>query len=139
MQLSVDLLPTAQEVIEAALSEHGAQSGLRDLRGRFHEVRNANDGSLSIRDLKEDDGVNLHRDVVGGDHLLLSHFERDYPQVDFPQVIDPEREYEEQPWTLEWDQPAEPKDDASLVFSGDLDGRRDDTECEECDESDWDQ
>jgi hypothetical protein len=54
-------------------------------------------------------------------------------------VIDPEREYEEQPWTLEWDQPAEPKDDASLVFSGDLDGRRDDTECEECDESDWDQ
>jgi hypothetical protein len=56
------------------------------VRRGLHEVRDANDGSLSVTDLEEDDGVDLDGDVVGGDHLLLRDLQRDHAQVDLSQV-----------------------------------------------------
>ena len=58
------------------------------------------------------------------DDFLLRDFERDHSKVDFSQVIDPEWENEEETWTFEVDQPAEPKDDPAFVLSRDLDRRR---------------
>jgi hypothetical protein len=49
----------------------------------------ADDGGLSVHDLKKDDYVDAH--VVGGDHFLPNDLEFDHAHVDPSHVIDPER------------------------------------------------
>src|SRR5438105_2008415 len=110
-----------EQFIELHFAEDRAKRRLRKLRSLIAIVEHLDDRAPRLDHAKEDDGVDLQRDVVARDDVLRRNFERFLPQRDAHHAVD-RREDEEDARTLRVaKETPEAEDDAALVFRKDLD------------------
>ncbi len=83
-QAGIDVLAVGQHLVQLHRADHGAQIGHGKLGDRAREVGDAVGGRRGVHHLDEDDGVDLHADVVLGDHLLLRHRQHLLHHADAP-------------------------------------------------------
>ncbi len=135
LELLVDLLAVAQQIVQVGLAEGAAQRGLRDLRRRLDVVRHLRDGVVGVDHAEVDHRVDLDGDVVAGDDLLRRHLMGDGAQVDARHAVD-EGNDEEQARALGPLNAAQAEDDAALVLLDDFDRRCGDHESDDEDDDD---
>jgi len=78
------------------LAQDGAQGGLAHLAGGVHVVLDRDHALVRLEHLEVHHGVDLHRDVVLGDHLLRRHVQRDGAQGDLDHFLE-QRDQDDQP------------------------------------------
>ena len=78
---AVQTLPLGQHLIELVLAEHRAQGGLRELARRRVEILHLHDRLLGVQHPEVDHRVDLHRNIVPGDHILSGHIEHPRAQI----------------------------------------------------------
>ncbi len=119
------------------LAEYGTQRRLRHLAGGLVGVCDLDDRFARIHDAKVDDRVDLHRDVVTGDHILLRNVQHDDAQIDFAHLLD-ERKDQDDSRALDTCEAPQGKHDAALVFVQDLDGaEHEDGNDDDDDDTEW--
>src|SRR5579864_9030718 len=112
----IELVAFRQHFVEIVLAQHPAQRGLGELAGGDEIIPDLDDGALGIDDAEVDDGRDLDRDVVAGNHVLRRHLIDDDAQIDAHHLLD-ERHQEEKAGPLGSGIAAEREDDAALVFA----------------------
>jgi hypothetical protein len=109
-----------EEAVEVDFAEDRAQGGLCELRGLVDVVGDFDDGLGGVDDAEGDDGVDLEGDVVAGDDVLRGDFHRLLAETDADDLVEGAEDPDEA-WArgclLD---PAEAKNDASLVLFEDV-------------------
>ncbi len=82
LDVGIELVALGQHLVEVVLAQHPAQRGLRELAGRRQVIADLDDRALGIDDAEIEDGADLDRDVVAGNHVLRRHFVDHDAQVD---------------------------------------------------------
>jgi len=85
-------------------------------------VLDLDDRLLRIQHAVIHDRVDLHRDVIAGDHILGRHVEYQCAQIDPYHLLDA-RNHQDQPWSLDLPEAAEHEHHAAFVFAQDAKGR----------------
>jgi len=116
----VSLRSLRQHLIEVVLAEDGAQRRLRELAGRHLELLDLDHRLLRIDHPIVDDGVDLDRDVVLGDHILRRHVEHAGAQVHAHHLLD-EGYDDDEAGPLHLPEPAQQEHHAALVLAQDAD------------------
>src|SRR4029077_19943815 len=116
LDAGIELVALGQHLVEVVLAQYPAQRGLGELAGGDEIVPDLDDGALGIDDAEIDDGRDLDRDVVAGNHVLRRHLIDDDAQIDAHHLLD-ERHQEEKAGSLGSGIAAEREDDAAFVFA----------------------
>ena len=122
LDVAIELLALRQQLVELVLAKDCAQRRLRELAGRFVEVRHLDDRELRLHYPEIHDRVHLHRDVIAGDHVLRRHVEHPGSQIDAHHLLD-RWHHEDQPRPLHAAEAAEEEDHPALVLAQNLDRR----------------
>src|SRR5580693_7299693 len=121
LNAGIELVALGQHLVEIVLAQYPAQRGLGELTGRDEVIPDLDDGALGIDDAEVDDGRDLDRDVVTGNHILRRHFVNNHPKIDAHHLLD-EGYQEKKAGPLGSGIAAKRKDDAALVFAQDANG-----------------
>jgi hypothetical protein len=122
LQLVVDLVAMDQQLVQVRLAQDRSQAGLGDLPRRPAVIFYLHDGVAGIDHPEIGHGVHPDRHVVAGDGLLRGDIQGDDAQVDLHHAVyEGDDEKETRPLCAL--QPAQTKNDAALVLLDDLDGR----------------
>ncbi len=71
LDIGVELFPLGQQLIQLVLAEHRAQRGLGQLTGGGEKILHLDNRFLRVASTRKlQHRINLHRDVVAGDHVL---------------------------------------------------------------------
>ncbi|MNC40922.1 hypothetical protein D3C75_896640 [compost metagenome] len=127
LDVGVEPLALGQHVVQLVLAEHRAQGGLRQLAGRRLVVLDLDDRLLRIEHPVVDHRVDLHRDVVTGDHVLGRHIQHDGAQIDAHHLLDAGDE-DDQSRSLDLPEAAELEHHPALVLAQDAEHRRQQTD-----------
>ncbi|MNV30816.1 hypothetical protein D3C71_1220980 [compost metagenome] len=103
-------------------AEHGPQGGLRQLAGAHKEVFDLNDRLLRVKNPEVEHCVNLHRDVVAGNHILCRHIEHHGAQIHANHLLH-HRNQQNQSRPLDPPKAPELEHHPALVFAQNPDGR----------------
>ena len=88
LQLQVDAVAVREQFVEFALAQHAAQRGLGQLAGGIEVVFDLDQSFFRLHHTKVKDRVDLHRDVVLGDHILRRNIHGYSAQADFDNFVD---------------------------------------------------
>ncbi len=115
------------------LAEHGAQRRLRQHVGGGQIVLHMDDGAFRVDHVEIEDRVDLHRDIVAGDHVLGRDLDDPDAQVDPHHFLEEGRQQDQAgaPYPLEASQG---EDHAPLIFAQDPDRRSGDDDGDEHDD-----
>src|ERR1700733_6893510 len=106
------------------LPQHGTQGCLSEHVGGGKVVLNLNDSPFGIDHVKVEHRVNLHGNVVAGDHILSGYFDDLDTQIHSYHFLK-ERNQQHEARPLNTLKTAERKDDCPLVFTQDSHTRPD--------------
>jgi hypothetical protein len=101
------------------LPEHGAQGGLREHDGCRKVALHLNNRPLGIDDVEIEHRVDLHRDVVAGDHVLCRYLNDLDAQI-HPDHLLKERNQQHQTWPFDALKAPERKDHSPFILAQDL-------------------
>ena len=97
------------------LPQHGAQGRLSQHVGGGKVVLNLDDGPLGIDDVEVEHRVDLHRNVVAGDHVLARYFDDLDAQIDAHHLLD-EGNQQHEAGAFDFLKAAKREDHGALVF-----------------------
>ncbi|MNQ51334.1 hypothetical protein D3C85_653110 [compost metagenome] len=122
--LNVDVQPFAlgQQFVQLMFTQHGAQRGLRQLAGGHEKALDLDDRLLRVEHAEVQHRVDLHRDVVTGDHVLRRHIQHHGAQID-PHHLLHHRNQQDQPRALDLPEAPELEHHRAFVFAQDAKGR----------------
>ncbi|MDT4840305.1 hypothetical protein FQZ97_741240 [compost metagenome] len=121
LDIDVEAFALGQHLVQLVLAEHRAQGGLGQLAGGHEEVLHLDDGALRVQYTEIDHRVDLHRDVVAGDHVLRRYVQHHGAQVHPHHLLDG-RDDQHQPRSLDPPEAPELEHHPSLVLAQDADG-----------------
>src|SRR3974390_244067 len=122
LQAQVEFFTLAQQFVKFHFAQHAAKGGLRELRGGVEKVGHLDDGQARFDDPEIDYRVHLDGDVVARDNVLRGNFQSVDAEGDADHPGE-RGEYQDHARPLRLrQQPAQPEDDAALVFSKNFDG-----------------
>ena len=117
----VEHVAVRQQLVELHLAEDRAERRLRELRRLVAVVEHLDHGAPRLDDAKEDDRVDLQRDVVARDDVLRRHLERLLSQRDAHHPVDGGEDQEDARTFCVRQQPSQSEDHAAFVLGQDLD------------------
>ena len=106
------------------LPEYRAQCRLRELTGGLQKLGHLNDRLFRIDDAEIDHGVDLHRHIVTGNHVLRRYVHHDRAQI-HPHHLLHARDDQYQPGSLDLPEAAKHEHHRALVLAHDSKGRND--------------
>ncbi len=115
MNVGIELRPFGEHLVEFVLTEHGAKRGLGQHVGRRDELFHGDDGLLGIDDVKVQDRIDFHRDVIARYEKLARNLHNDRPQIDSDHLLNG-RDQKERSRAAHVGETAEREDDGSLVL-----------------------
>src|SRR5262249_55953938 len=138
LNVGIELVALRQHLVEVVLAQYPAQRGLRELAGGGEIIADLDDRPLGVHHPEIEDGADLDRDVVAGNHILRGHLLDDDAQIDPHHLLD-QRHEQEKSRSLGAGVAAEREHHSALVFTQDAhrreqedddDDRQDGGECD---------
>src|SRR5262245_55249557 len=120
LQTLVQLFSLTQKIVEADLTEHGPQRGLRKLRCRVQIIFYFDYCPSWVHHAKINDRVYFDAYIVGCDDVLSRHVHRDRPETDSDDPVDREEHPDQtRPFGLGQETPY-PKNHAAFILAKDI-------------------
>ena len=82
LDVGIELVALGQHLVEVVLAQDPAQRGLGELARSRQVIADLDDRALGVDNAKIDDGADLDRDVIAGNHVLRRNFIDEDAQVD---------------------------------------------------------
>jgi len=121
LYVEVELFPLGEHIVQLVFAQYRTQGGLRQLAGGHQVILHLNDGFFRVHDPKVQHRIDLDRDIVTGDHILLRHIHGDHPQINPHHLLDT-GDNDNQARTLHLPEAAQQENHAALVFAQNANG-----------------
>ncbi|VTR68220.1 23S rRNA methylase (modular protein) [Desulfosarcina cetonica] len=122
LQLGVDLFPRREQFVQLGLAAHAAQGRLGQLGDGVSVVLHLHDGLDRFDHAEIDHGIDLHRDVVPGDHVLGIHIHGHQAQAHLDHFVH-DGNQDDQPRSLGLNNPSQAEDHPPFVLVENFKGR----------------